>query len=331
MAIWYEIFEVMTNRALARDLVTRPGYYATSFWARLYPKFTRRGLFNGGVYAKSERALADYESIVVVLDSPMMHIGDQLFFLPLINKLIADGYPVIVQAPKSTAFLFPKSCLEAKPGRRALHVSRLHVLPKIWRQAGLGVDFFMIDMLCLRIPEPIGLFIARCFCRHFGIGDVRPETIRETIARPMPLRDDLKHLADGPVIILANYIDSGRHMYNPESGVRMLKEISAYKAASGGTVVHLGTAADRLADTNDYSSVVDVDLRGRTSVADLFGLFANLGISMVYTFDTAVLHIARMYDVPVQVYWKAELLPDVNRNIMRIYGHFFDPAPARAG
>lgn len=314
---------------LLRDMARRPWYYANSVWTRSY-RHLHRGLFDRTVFAKTAPDLDHYDSIVVVLEDRMMHIGDQLFFLPLIYKLAAKGYPVSVKVGRNLAFLFPEKMLEPARGKRTLYVSRLPVLPAIRRLAGWRADFFVYEMLIpSRIPDPVGLFFVRTFRDHFRLTDISWTMNAEemaAMARPMPLPDALKSLAGQPLIFFSPYIDSGQHLRSPATTERLLRDVARYKAEHGGTVVHLGTAKDRDNDPNDYSTLVDVDLRGRTNIGDLFAMCANLDVAMIFTFDTAVLHIARIYDLPLEVYWKTET-KEAFVDCRRIFTHFFDPGP----
>jgi hypothetical protein len=322
--------EIARRPGVLRDMARRPWYYANSVWTRTYRRLSRRGLFDNTVFAKTAPSLEHYDSIVVVLNSRMMHVGDQLFFLPLIYKLADRGYPVSVKVGRNLAFLFSKQMLAPPRGRRTLYVSRLPVLPAIWRMAGQRIDFLVYEMLLAsRIPEPIGLFFVRTFCSHFRLTDISPTMTpaeMAAFAHPMVLPDELKPLIGKPLVFLSNYIDSGQHMLHPATTERLFDDITRYKKEHGGTVVHLGTAKDRESDPADYSALVDVDLRGRTSVADLFAMFANLHVAKVFTFDNAVLHIARMYDLPVEVYWRTETVEGF-LDCRRIFTHFFDAGP----
>lgn len=311
---------------LLRDVMRRPWYYANSVWLRTYRRVSRRAYFDRAIYARTSTDLRDYDAVVFMFDSKMIHIGDQLFFLPLILKLAQHDYPVEVQAAKAMSLVYPANLQLRRPGKRRLYISRLPALPHIFRQAGFDADFFVVDGLV--IPQgPTALFKIRAFCEHFSLTHLQhgldQDEVRQ-LALPVPLPSALEYLRGKSVIIFANYIDSGIHRRGQATVARMADDVRRYKQSSDGFVLHIGTAPDRDSDKTSYRDIVDLDLRGKTSIADIFGIFCHLSIDRVYTFDTAVLHIARMYGRPVEHYWRDRRTYDEAFVVKRAHVHFFD-------
>jgi ADP-heptose:LPS heptosyltransferase len=311
---------------LLRDVVRRPWYYANSVWLRTYRRLSRRARFDRAIYARAANDLRHYDAIIFAFDSKMIHIGDQLFFLPLIHRLARQGYPVEIWASKAMSRVYPASLMARHAGTRRLYVSRLPALPRIFRQGGLRTDFFAVDGLVIP-KEPTGLFKLRAFFDYFSLEpsphDLDPQE-RQQLALPVPLSSAYEALRQKRVIILANYIDSGIHRRGSDTVAQMVNDVRDYKRVAGGFVVHLGTADDRDGDKTSYQGLVDFDLRGKTSLADIFGIFCHIPIDRVFTFDTAILHMARMYGHPVQHYWRTRRTKEEAFEVMRAHVHFFD-------
>ncbi len=309
---------------LLRDMVRRPWYYANAVWIRAYRRFSNRASFGRSVYAKTSSNLSDYDAIVFAFDDPMIHIGDQLFFLPLIFKLAHHGYPVEVQASKAMSGIYPFT--KPREGKRRLYVSRLPVLPSIFKRAGYGADFFVIDGQT-EIRDPLGLFKLRVFCEHFSLTDINldlNEQERQQLALPVPLSPRFEKLRHEKVIIFSNYAHSGKLWRQAETYVRVVEDARQYKRDVGGFVVHVGTASDRDGDPASYGDWVDLDLRGQTSVSELFGIFCHVPIDMVFTFDSGPLHLSRMYRRPVRTYWATRATYEQYLVHKSASLHFFD-------
>ena len=104
----------------------------------------------------------------------------------------------------------------------------------------------------------------------------------------------------------------------------MLRRAALLKREMRGVVLHLGTAADLAADRRDYSTLVDRDLRGRTSVRDLFDLMAVPGIGAVLCFDTAILHIANIFKLNTVVYWKYRRSRAERERVRAVFARYYE-------
>lgn len=264
--------------------------------------------FGGAVFTTIRRMPLDRRRPVIVhLDHPLIHVGDQIFFRPLVQHLKQAGFDVSMTHAPQLGFLFgdmPRAEPRASPG--ALVVSRHEVLRTALAAYGAAADYFVFYMASRAIRRPIANFFIEAFADWFEVPELnrRIDAARMLPFQPSPeialakfALPDLR-----PLIVLSNYIDSGLHRKLPWRERTMVRHAAMLKHAAGGVIVHVGTARDRAHDGRDYSGIVDYDLRGRTSVQDLFHLLAAPNILRVFCFDTAILHIAYLLKVETELF-----------------------------
>ncbi|MFN0149852.1 MAG: hypothetical protein ACKVU1_03955 [bacterium] len=287
-------------------------YYIAKAAVRLQNLLAPRNACGGTVVANAPRPLAGYDGVLFFFDEPLfMHYGDQLWFKPLVEKLAGAGIRVAVRPTKQIAFLFARHLDNgARDVSRHLIVSRTDLLPRVRREFGLAQEYFLFDTNSTRIRRPMSNHIVDSFSQHFDL-DLPQNIVRSDYIDFDVDGADRFALASHPrVLVLNNYVDSGRHRVTHRMGRRLQDALRARKA--GAFVVHLGSSRDAARDRADYSGLVDLDLRGRTSIEDLFSILALPNIARVFCHDTLVLHIANLYDRAVSVVFRRYFRPGEN-------------------
>jgi hypothetical protein len=286
-------------------------YYWNVVSARLqYGATPGHYAFNGAVFTTAHRTRLDRRRpIIVHLDHPLMHVGDQLFFRPLVWRLKQAGFDVSVTNRPSVDFMFADiSRAEKKIHPGALVVLRHEALREAQRLYGPDADYFVIRQISRGIRRPVANFILEAVAEWFELPGL-DQSIDKTCFRSLSVCPDTVLKQFGlpkmrPLIILSNYVDSGLHRKLPSRESAMRTQVRRLKHEAGGAVVHVGTGRDRQRDNRDYSRLVDHDLRGQTSVEDLFGLIGCRNVARVFCFDTAILHIAYVSNVPTTLFGK---------------------------
>lgn len=282
----------------------------------LMRKFTMRSI-DGAIYTNTKKPLAAYDSVFFYFDDvQLMHLGDQLYFKPLITKLKNSGYKVLVDPTASMCFFF-QDCLvdytatDFDP-QKVLIISRIELLPKIRSKFG-AVDYFLCDSMAHQINIPICNYILNSFINYY---DLKLDlSISACDFLDFSLIPYVKYgLADkNKIIFLNNYADSGKFRISSARKKLLLTRLLQERANS--YVVHLGTKADKLNDPGDYSNIVDLDLRGMTTPEEIFSLM-NLGnIAAVYCHDTYVLHVANFFDLNINLVFKRFFLYNKQKQI----------------
>jgi hypothetical protein len=289
--------------------LNRAGHY----WNKALTRFGHVGVpglraFDGAVFTTAARMQLDRRRPVILhLDHPLIHVGDQIFFRPFVQHLKEAGLDVSMTHARQLGFLFGDvRRAESRPQPGALVVSRHEVLRAALGLYGPAADYFVFYMASRAIRRPIANFFIEAFADWFDVPEVGRRIDRTRILPFAPFPDAV--LAKfclpetRPLIVLSNYIDSGLHRKLPWRERAMLRRAAQLKETTGGAVVHVGTTRDRERDGHDYSSLVDHDLRGRTTVQDLVYLLAAPNIHRVFCFDTAILHIAYLLNVETELF-----------------------------
>ncbi len=297
------------------------GYYAEraaielAKW-RFRPKGER-----GAVLATAAPDLSRYRGVFFFLDYPaLIHCGDQLFFLPLIRRLRQAGIATHVQPTPPLRFLF--AAYPGLPAAPADHlvVSQADLLPAIRRRFGPHQPCFLIDTKAMSIDAPVSNFIVRAFNRFFSTALDDRITGADYLDFPMP-RHDRFGLADkGDLVIFNNYVGSGRFRI-PRGHDRIFRE---HLAREDGFVIHLGAEADSRNNRRDYRGLVDLDLRGQTTIEDLYAMLALDNVRRVYCHDTAVLHIANSLDRPIRLLFRRFFRPGENAQKRRAFSSLYE-------
>lgn len=308
---------------LVKHYIANSHYYFRRALIVFEKFFSSHKSLGGAVFMNATPPLTRYDSIVFFFDDPTMHIGDQLFFKPLIGKLRRAGLPVAVKPTAAMAFCFPGLLADDGFGARPLVVSRFEVLPKLRRMLGGSPDYLLFNTGCRTIDRPVSNFILDVFADRFG-----PAGLGRIITADDFLDFDIADASKwdlagyNRLLFFNNYVDSGRFRLSDAIRAALTTRLRADRQ-DGDYVVHLGSGADKRDDAGDYSGLVDLDLRGETEVKDLFSLLSLANVGHVYTHDTAVAHIANLFDKPLTVAFRRFFRKGERAQKQRAFGSIY--------
>lgn len=254
-------------------------------------------------------------------DGGLMHLGDQLFFLPLIMALKRSGVDVFILGPS------PFDALYRGLGCRLLDSSRVSsgvldgavVILKedmIWdarRLLGSGVYFVGFHFVRLlgdgRVSDLILNAVSRLFM-DFGFIDEALACSQDELLLNFKktsiingavelVKDWEQTLSDLPESSLLVFNDFAASAQLPAIFRRKLlwKKLKDYKRR-GFKVVYVGTSAESKRRALE-PELIDYDFRGQTSPMDLFQLLLSPQVSLVLGFDTFLVHAARVCGVGI--------------------------------
>lgn len=269
------------------------------------------------IYTNSIKAIEDYDLILFYFNYPkLMHLGDHLYFKPLVSKLCANNYKVKVEPVKSLEFLFHNCFIDTTKinfaSKKVLFVSRLELLPEITNKFG-DVDYFLYDTMSYKINLPISNFIVNSFAEYYQLTNKLDLliTANEYLNFVIKPYNKFDLTTKNGIIFLSNYVDSGRFRILPKRKKLLIKKMQQERRDYH--VVHLGTKNDAFHDHNDYKHIVDLDLRGKTTPEDIFSLMAMKNVISVYCHDTYILHVANIFDLPINVVFKKYFVHNVQK------------------
>jgi hypothetical protein len=243
------------------------------------------------------------------------HLGDRLFFIPLIEMLHSAGYELLFSPnDKITQPLFdgilrvPLSFKAAEEDFDGLTIMPLpSLLSRYKRHAALlAVDFS--DVSCnLSIAQQ--LVTSVCLELGIEIQETYPLAVRES--EPSDL---IKTGEESMFFIFSNYIDSGRFrkfFLDEEVLFRKARELKSL----GYRIIHVGSAQDKANDKRHYD-FIDMDLRGKLRIADIPKFVNDPRIRGVVSYDNVFMHLAGLFDKPAFVLFRGRLRQSIYHHHM---------------
>lgn len=264
---------------------------------KLFIKFHR---INKCFYKR--KAIDKSKRIVLYLDYPkFIHLGDTLWCEP-IARLIASNFNLVICCDSQMKFYFQRL------GYKVIDKSSINQSDLLFARTELayhlrGKDVLWINFNYIKVSQPIINVVLNNVAGYLGLelNDAKPRAINFS-----PAEKDSVALKFGidtgqNYAVFNNYIDSYKlimsnaELHEPDKASWLFAE--KYKQDSDVSVklVHTVTRKDKDQDSTGHG-IIDLDLRGKTSVEESFVL-ASLD-NMVYyiSFDTFWLHLFNIYD-----------------------------------
>lgn len=248
----------------------------------------------GGVVLKPKSIHFDFSS-------RLTHLGDRLFFFPLIVFLVNNGYRVTL----SSEDLVTNKLLKSIYGFEVPNVSCLapHNFAVIPQPSYLSLrdrykNLLVVNFSDTKVHSRIAQSLVSSFCKMFGIS-----LGFFNLASPLTSQDNPDFLEDNcRYFLFSNYIDSGffRRWFLNED--RLYKKCCALKA-QGFKILHVGTSGDKSSD-NRFYPFVDLDLRGRLDLAQLVELAKSTLVEGAVTYDNAIMHLCGFYNKTAYVLFR---------------------------
>lgn len=227
-------------------------------------------------------------------DDPTTHLGDRLFFFPLIAQLNKMGFSLsISSADKITGPIFSE-LYGANPFVSVDdQVVDLAVIakPSFMNKRTLYKSLLVVDFIDSEITAPITASLVKNFSElfnlHISAPDVPLSKAASSSLQPIVLASDQSYY------LFSNYINSGifRKWFLDENKLQ-LKCLE--KKNQGHKIIHVGSDQDKLNDKKSYS-FVDLDLRGKLSLVQLISLLASPQVMGSITYDNFLMHLTGLF------------------------------------
>jgi len=257
-------------------------------------KKLKRFVFENNLYLQN--IPKDKEHIKKILlyfpDYQMMHLGDHLFFEPLANHLKKNGYEIYIEPIKSMEFYFLElgyNLDTLNNNTYDLVISRIEFYPTLKE---ISFPILYIETANTNIAKPLCFDIIEKTNKLLNIQAKQIVDIPKLINISDVISDELLVIKNSneKYIVFNNYIDSGsfrvfdKHFQKIKEFTKILKEKTGYK------VIHTGSKNDKVKDKDNYN-FVDIDLRGKSSIKDLFDLVQLDNIVCNVSFDAFQMHL----------------------------------------
>jgi len=253
-----------------------------------------------------------------------VHIGDHLFLEPTFRACRERGVPVVVAPIAAMRDYFLEAGYRvvspAEAVAQPLRVTSVYMyqdVPRTERHRSYLYLNTIDHRITGRVAEHLAEHVVRAACL-------------ESDAPAIDGRPYLVHIGGLPLAateldsdgqdwwVFNDAVDSGWFRVLP-SDRRLLAEVAAEKRSEGFRIVRVGSAAD-LQKRPQPLGIDHLDLRGRTSVMDLFRLLRSPRVAGTISFDTVVAHMGiacgkdavihlRRFSPVHQRFLKAHLIP----------------------
>lgn len=247
-------------------------------------------VFDSNFYLKNKNQ-DSIKSILFYFPSyEMMHFGDHLFFEPLARFLKFHGYSVVISPIEAMKFYFESLNFSIDNDNNLsdfdLIISRVEFFNDLKNTES---QILFIDTTSSKIKLPLCDDMIEKVSRFLAIDYSGFDSIPSYFDSPSKLNLSFLDKNDR-YIIFNNYIDSGSVRSSKLHQLALIKFVSDLKDKTGFKVIHTGTKSDKFNDLKEYG-FVDIDLRGRTSIKDLFALCSLNNVIYNVSFDAFQMHL----------------------------------------
>jgi hypothetical protein len=262
--------------------------------------------------------LTKVKSILFFFNEPeYMHLGDHLFFIPLIQTFIDSGYEVKVAPTSLMQPLFNKINIPLHNNNKAIDsydliISRVELIDDFYNNKSILVN--VTKDLTMPICEQLLHNFTKLFHLKTHIRFNYQNIINPDIASAL-------HLPHSKKIILFNlFCDSSAFMITTKKITLLLNKIRQYALNSDYICVLIGRANDKLNTNIDFPYI---DLRGKTDVIDIFYLANCSNVIHYIGFDAFVMHVFSLVAKPSCVVFRGRLFNLKSSTISKYHINLF--------
>lgn len=219
------------------------------------------------------------------------HLGDRLFFFPLIYLLIQGGYRVkLSEQDALTGQLFSViygyaglDFSDAKKDDLVIIPQPSYLNFRSKYSNGMLVDFTDCSG-ALKISEQLIASFQEALNLKLEIN--HPKAIGRSIEI-----GSLQH--EKGFYLFSNYINSGKFRKYFVDENRLLKKCTELRR-QGYKIIHVGSALDAHEDFRSYN-FVDLDLRGKLTIVELIDLVSHENVLGAVTYDNFLMHLVGLF------------------------------------
>ena len=269
-------------------------------------KVHKKYFYSDILFSKKPIDLGSIKSILFDFSHHSTHLGDRLFFFPLVRSLQESGIEILFsEYDKITKELYLS--MDQTFLFTAINTSKQHDLVVI-----------PAPSLLAKTRDYINSNLLIC-----NFTDVKDKNILEELALGFKKAYKNKHLdniyivnqdinfinklnTDCNYFIYSNYIDSGsfrKYFINKKS-----LALKAIELKEGGCkLIHVGSKSDLRNDESIYN-FIDIDLRGELSIPQLIQLIGNNKIKGVISYDNFIMHLSGMFNKKAYILFRGRFL-----------------------
>lgn len=252
------------------------------------------------------------------------HLGDRLFFMPLVWWLIANDYSVGIKSDdKQTGAMFENMLGHPLLTSEAPGVNDIVVYPapsylNLRRRypKAILIDFTDCDTK-LKVSEQLVYSMGKFLDAEFQKVEFKRLNQSSTEFGSFDSSSARKSY------LFNNYVDSGRFRKFFINENKLLHKAVDLKR-QGYRIIHVGSKQDKETDAKKYS-FVDVDLRGETSIEQLINIVRSENVIGAVTYDNFIMHLIGIYGKVAFVLFRGRFFrKNREHHVLHINNTFFE-------
>lgn len=259
-------------------------------------------------------------------DYEFMKYGDHLFFEPLARFFKLKNFKVKVMPVKQMEFYFIKNGYQIGNQNDIkiadLLITRTEFYKNVKRLINQNVLFINTSSTKIHqfLCEDIVIKVANFFSIDSDNFQTKPSGLKNC-------PENIKLDSSYNYVIFNNYIDSGFFRLIKRDYKKILDFAENFAKTNNLKVIHTGTQKDKNNDKKTYD-FVDIDLRGKTDLADLFYLASHGNVKYNISFDALLMHIFFIYGKKSYVVFRGRFSRSARKYFVKNYVNPpFDPEP----
>jgi hypothetical protein len=230
-------------------------------------------------------------------DERFIHIGDSLFFEPIMQYFLLIGIEVKVVPTQKMKEYF-KIAGYSRPNNSDMRTADI-ICSTYWMWSSVNrlseCTKIYFDFSNSNIKNYASEYFINELSKFLNI-DIK----KNSIIRPYKPNVLFKSVNNSRsnFIIFNNSVESGKFRISNKSGEIIINQVKKLRADNY-KIIAIGAYVED--SKNDLKDIIDIDLRGKTSVMDIFSLFNCDNVIGSVSYDTAIAHIAMIYDKTVWI------------------------------
>lgn len=269
--------------------------------------------FYGGSHAQSNSFYFD-------LTDKTTHLGDRLFFCPLIKMLIENNCSVKIPLSDKLSFTLLSTIFKCSPiFQECPSEEDIIVIPKpsYLNLKNKYKKMVLIDFLDTTCRMKIANQLLCSFKQKFQLEyKYSPPPFLGTI-KPQKIKLD----KDQKYYFFNNYLLSGKFRKYFVNQNKLSKKCIELKEL-GYKIIHIGSMSDKKNDHCVYP-FVDQDLRGKLLIEDLSNLVRCEQIHGIVTYDNFLMHLIGVFDKKAYVLFRGRFLSKARRHHFKYVNNTF--------
>jgi ADP-heptose:LPS heptosyltransferase len=261
-------------------------------------------------------------------DKNLMHLGDQLFHVPIIKNFI-NRYEFYVcgESPLNSYFEYLSAKIFGYKNfkiKGAIFIGKDDMAYSFWKKFGKENFYIGINYAVLQYEEKITVSLLRILLSALKKFDENIDVDKElnNVDFSFPIfenknlneeeRKILENISkeDKKFLVFNNYVASD--YISTRKRINLLEKIAKEKKEEGYSIIHIGSQKDKISDKKIYN-FVDYDLRGKLAPLTLFNLFNLSNVYGIISFDTFPMHVASIFKKDLYIVVRKEQRKEIYR------------------